>query len=82
MPRNVRNFWIECDIDGRKERLAGGPVSKDGGFHLVVWQRDDGQPWKALRIIGFAGVDGSLRLEIEPRELSTEGSAFSIESTR
>jgi hypothetical protein len=42
MPRNVRNFWIELDVDGRKERVETGPVKADGGFSLTIRMRDKG----------------------------------------
>ena len=61
----VRNFWIEADIDGRKTRLAGGPVRKDGGFDLTVLIREDGEPVEAVEIRGRAQPDGRLRLYVE-----------------
>jgi hypothetical protein len=42
MPRNVRNFWIELDVDGRKERVETGPVRADGGFQMTIRIRDEG----------------------------------------
>lgn len=42
MPRNVRNFWITGNVDGRKERLGFGPRSKDGGFSIEIKMRDEG----------------------------------------
>lgn len=33
MPRNVRNFWIDAQIDGRTV-LTGGPKGKGGGAAL------------------------------------------------
>ena len=42
MPRNVRNFWLECEIDGRASNLSGGPVQRDGGFFLTIYMRDRG----------------------------------------
>jgi len=62
MPRNVRNFWIECDIDGRENVLAGGPKAKDGGFTLTVKMRDEGGISTPLRIDGYARTDGKLVL--------------------
>lgn len=44
MPRNVRNFWVELEVDGRKQRaMATGPRNADGGFSLRIYQRDNGQ---------------------------------------
>ena len=39
MPRNVRNFWIEIEVDGRKAKIATGPVSKTRGFTVRILQR-------------------------------------------
>lgn len=63
MPRNVRNFWLEGQIDGRASKIEGGPVSKDGGFFLRVKMRDEGSVVTALSIRGTAWPDGSLWLE-------------------
>ena len=64
MPRNVRNFWINCDIDGRSNRLSGGPRSKDGGFTMTIRQRDDGSVTKAITVNGYTFKDGTIKLEI------------------
>ena len=58
MPRNVRNFWIELNIDGRKSRIATGPVSKDGGFSATIYMRDAGCVERAMVIRGQARPDG------------------------
>ncbi len=42
MPRCVRNFWIELDVDGKKEKIATGPKSAGGGFYLRVKVRKEG----------------------------------------
>jgi len=62
MPRNVRNFWIELEVDGRKQRIATGPRSKDGGFSLTVKMRDQGEIITALGVEGFACSDNTLVL--------------------
>ena len=70
MPRNVHNFWIEIDIDGRKERIKVGPESADGGFTMVIYQRDKRQVSgisEALLI--WAAADGeTLTLTITPED--------------
>ena len=43
MPRNVRNFWIDAQIDGRESRLTGGPSAKDGGMYVKILFRENGQ---------------------------------------
>ena len=41
MPRNVRNFWISADVDGRNGRVTFGPRSKKGGFSLNIKMRNE-----------------------------------------
>jgi hypothetical protein len=61
MPRNVRNFWLELTVDGKKTRVATGPVRKDGGFDLVIKQRHKGQVMEVGEIYGRAEAN-KLRL--------------------
>ncbi len=42
MPRNVRNFWIEIEVDGKKEKIATGPKAADGGFTMKIFVRENG----------------------------------------
>lgn len=73
MPRNVRNFWIEVEIDGRTTKLAGGPQSKDGGFVLTIKQRSKGSIIEPLHIQGYAQEDRTLRMTISTDLLDNEG---------
>jgi hypothetical protein len=58
MPRNVRNFWIQLDVDGRKERIATGPRNKDGGFEMQILMREDGCiSDKRVEIRGYVAHD-------------------------
>ncbi len=52
MPRNVRNFWIEAQVDGRKHDVATGPRRADGGIYLRVYIRDSGDVKHALTVTG------------------------------
>lgn len=63
MPRNVRNWWIEVQVDGRKGRIACGPVSKSGGFSLTIKQRDKGAIRTVIDCVGDA-EDGRLSLSL------------------
>jgi hypothetical protein len=65
MPRNVRNFWIDLDVDGRKGRVGTGPQAKEGGFDMVIKTRDYGEIRKAVTILGRAKPDGTLTIRIE-----------------
>ena len=62
IPKSVRNFWIEITIDGRKEVLKAGPKSKNGGFSLIVYQRDNEKIIKTAQITGIADRENRLRL--------------------
>ena len=69
MPRNVRNFWIRANIDGRAGALEGGPRSKDGGFDLTIQAHIDGEPREALTILGRVDpMTGSIILHIDRAE--------------
>ena len=50
MPRNVRNFWVDLDVDGRANSVGTGPRSKDGGLDLDLYIRNDGRVAKALTV--------------------------------
>ena len=76
MPRNVRNFWIELNVDGRTP-IAAGPVARDGGFELTVKQRDKGGILYALTVRGYADDNGGLVLWAEP-----DGEAVSSSAAR
>lgn len=60
MTRNVRNFWIDLSVDGRASSVETGPRSKDGGFSMTIYQRDEGDIVTAAKISGLARSDGSL----------------------
>ena len=59
----VRNFWFEADVDGYHTQLSGGPRAKDGGMDIVLYQREDGEIYTAMKI--FCRADGpNLKTEI------------------
>lgn len=62
MPRNIRNFWIRLNIDGRQSVIESGPVSKNGGFSMEILMRDKKGITTPVRIVGQATEDGSLTL--------------------
>ena len=64
----LRNFWIDCHIDGRKTPLCGGPAQKDGGFTLTIHMRSDGGCISPVIITGTALDDGCLMLEVRGRK--------------
>jgi hypothetical protein len=78
MPRNVRNFWLELTVDGKKTRMATGPVRKDGGFDLVIKMRDKGQVLDVGEIFGRA--EGNL-LKMRARFIGNNEGAVIVAQT-
>ena len=64
MPQNVRNFWVDTQVDGRDSKLASGPVAKDGGFYTTIKIRRDGEVSEAVTINGIALPDGTLEIRV------------------
>lgn len=50
MPRNVRNFWVDLDVDGRANDIGTGPRSKDGGMIARFFIRSDGEVKNAVTV--------------------------------
>lgn len=55
---SLRNFYIECEIDGKKTKLSGGPIKKDGGLSIKIYQRNCGEKILAGQIDAFLQNDG------------------------
>jgi len=70
MPRNVRNFWIEAKVDGRKTPIAFGPQGKDGGFELTVHMRNKGEVERVLTMSGWVASNGMLCLSARTGDLA------------
>lgn len=61
MPRIVRNFWIELEVDGKKTKVATGPRNRNGGFTLNIKVRENGEiSTKSVKITGTATGNGKL----------------------
>lgn len=65
MPRNTRNFWIELDIDGRTQTIAGGPISKDGGFDITIRVRENGSISDKKILIKGIAYDNILKVFVD-----------------
>lgn len=64
MPCNVRNFWIEIEVDGKATKVAVGPKSKDGGFGMKILVRENGDISSRKMIVkGWVSPDGNLVLQ-------------------
>lgn len=70
MPRNVRNFWLELNVDGRS-RVETGPRSKDGGFEFTILMRDGGDITRPMSVRGYVDRDGKLQLVAEHKDGAT-----------
>ena len=60
----LKNFYIECKIDGCERRFTKGPKAEDGGFSLIIYQRSEGRRIKALEVVGRVLTDVVLELDI------------------
>ena len=84
-PRTVRNFWIDADIDGRRNLLAGGPKGKEGGMSLTLYQRSQGSVVAALTLSCLCGSGGELSVEVVPLlplEAMTDSQGLRIKTKR
>ena len=68
MPKNVRNFWIDLNVDGRQNIIGTGPKSRDGGLKLTLCQRNEGCVDKVLEINCYCGSDGQLHTRVGGEE--------------
>lgn len=85
MPRTVRNFWVQGQVDGRRSQISGGPRARDGGLALTLYQRRKGAVETALRVNCSASTDGTLTLEVEPAlpfTVSRSGGRLKIKTKR
>ena len=72
MPRIVRNFWIDLQVDGRNTKIGTGPRRKDGGFSLDVKQNDDGGIVDAVSVRGYVNREGVLTLTVTDPETNND----------
>lgn len=74
MPRTIRNFWVELEVDGQQTILASGPKSQAGGFRLAIKIRDNKTIKQAITITGRT-------LETDPEILVLEGYVSACEKS-
>lgn len=66
MPRNVRNFWLDLHVDGKKHPVRTGSVTADGGFDLEILIRREGSiSDESVRIRGYVCPNGNLTVDAE-----------------
>jgi hypothetical protein len=79
MPRNVRNFWLELEVDGKKSRVATGPRRSDGTFSCRVLIRENGRVSdRAVTIYGVVRDGGSLEIRADSDEPEHKASGEAI----
>jgi hypothetical protein len=64
MPRNVRNWWVELDVDGVRKANTG-PVGRDGTIDVFLYARDHGAAINSFHIAGRVLNDGRLHLTVD-----------------
>jgi hypothetical protein len=64
VPRNVRNFWITLNVDGKKTPVATGPRSRAGGFRCRILMRGDGAISDEDLVVEGSNHKGLLRLTV------------------
>lgn len=57
MPRNVRNAWIDVNVDGRAESLSGGPKNSGGQLRGSLYQRNEGAVGDPIKFAVWPGND-------------------------
>jgi len=66
VPKSVRNFWVETEVDGLARTMASGPRNKKGGFTTKVLVREEGSISDSyLMIEGKADDEGNLLLTVK-----------------
>ena len=56
-PRNVRNFWVDVDVDGKQNSVATGPRSADGGMDANFKIREAGTVTDSIDVLCRANGD-------------------------
>lgn len=65
MPRNVRNFWIDLNVDGVQNDVGTGPRKADGGFTQTVKIREQGSISDTeVKLRGYVNREGKLCLAV------------------
>lgn len=67
--RNVRPFWLEIEIDGRKHRICTGPRSRTGGFKIKVFWRNANRRSEQAGTLSGQVYSYDLEPKTEMREL-------------
>jgi len=62
-PRNVRSFWVEGQVIGRKTNVKIGTKAQTDRMDIKVFQRDHGDVTQALTVI-CDECEGTLRTRV------------------
>ena len=68
MPKNLRNFYIHCNVDGLQKPLASGPKSHTGGMSIDLMAAINGQSVSVLKVDCIAKATGKLVINIDIKD--------------
>jgi hypothetical protein len=68
MPRNLRNFWLEANIDGLSRPFASGPRNKEGNMTLNLSTAINGESVRVLKVECYPGENGHNRIYINIKD--------------
>lgn len=60
----MRNFYLDAQVDGRKNHLHGGPAAKSGGMSIDVYQNHDAESELAVKVLCQATESGTLLVQV------------------
>jgi hypothetical protein len=79
MPRIVRNFFVELDVDGRASSVSTGPRSGNGGIHAKFYMREKGCiSSQCIQVEGIVTGSGELIL----RAFDSQGRELKLSARR
>jgi len=61
----VRPTFVEISVDGRKQNIATGPRSKDGGMTAQFYIRDNGSIAKSVRVECYSLDNGQVSIVVK-----------------
>lgn len=60
----MKDFWLDCDIEGRKTMLSGGPRRKGGNLKAELYVKEEGCSKCAVILDCFTNEEGKLQINI------------------
>jgi len=66
--RNIRNFWLDIDVDDKDTPFSSGPMTEDGGFRATIYQRNKDKTVKSLVLKGTVDDTENIILRVKNME--------------